>query len=240
MNQFIRKAYRYIAQAKYEGKRTHDAFLRTLKKIPKADSLLDIGCGKGERTRLYADLLSVPRERTYGIELKGAHIAEAEEKINVRRIDLEKDTFPFEDQSIQIVICNQVLEHLKNIFLPLSEMDRVTKKGGYIVIGIPNLAALHNRMLMLKGQQPLCNEIDGPHVRCFTHNGILKYIKKNRNYKLVFFTGATIYPFPYPFVEAAATYLPGYAAYTFYILQKVKHGTGNCAWQIETEFDTCW
>ncbi len=58
----------------------------------------------------------VHRERPYGIELKKSHVAEAEGKIDTRRIDLEKDTFPFEDQEIQIVICNQVLEHLKTSF----------------------------------------------------------------------------------------------------------------------------
>jgi ubiquinone/menaquinone biosynthesis C-methylase UbiE len=240
MNQHIRKAYRFFVQANHEGKRTHDAVMRVLKEISISDSLLDIGCGNGDKAKLYGNFLSVPRKKIYGIDVKNKYIRNAEKQINVRQIDLEKDHFPFSDQEFHTVICNQVLEHLKNIFLPLGEMDRVAKKDGYVVIGIPNLSALHNRMLLLAGRQPLCNEIIGPHVRCFTHNGFLRFLTNNCNFRLIYFTGATVYPLPFPFVETAAKYFPGFAACTFYVLQKIKHDTKNCVWRVEPEADTSW
>jgi ubiquinone/menaquinone biosynthesis C-methylase UbiE len=240
MKENIRKIYRFCVQAKFEGKRSHDALMRIMKKIPSADSLLDVGCGNGDKTQIYGEFLSVPRNRIFGIELKKKYMLDSERKISVKQIDLEKDPFPFGDQEIHTVICNQVLEHLKNIFLPLGEMDRVTRKGGYIVIGIPNLAALHNRMLILVGRQPLCNEIVGPHVRCFSHKAFLKFLKENHNFRLVSFMGATIYPFPYPFVEIAAKYFPAFSANTFYLLQKVGHYPDCCVWSTAPEVDSCW
>ena len=240
MNQHIRKAYRFFVQAKYEGKRTHDALMRILKNIHSSDSLLDVGCGNGYKTGLYGELLSVARKKIFGIELKKKYLRDAEGQITVIQIDLEKDPFPFNDQEIQVVICNQVLEHLKNIFLVLGEMDRVTKKAGYLVIGIPNLSAFHNRILLLCGKQPLCNEITGPHLRCFTHNGFSKFLKSNRNFKLISFTGASIYPFPYPFVEIVAKYFPAFSANTFYLLQKVRHDPEGCLWSVRPEVDSCW
>jgi 2-polyprenyl-3-methyl-5-hydroxy-6-metoxy-1,4-benzoquinol methylase len=139
--------------------------MRLIEKIPHCDSLLDVGCGDGIRTQIYAKVLEVPLERIYGIELKEDYIDKAKDHLKIEKIDLEKDRFPFDDQEIHTVICNQVLEHLKNIFQPLREIDRITKVNGYLVIGIPNLAALHNRLLILLGRQPICNYISGPHVR---------------------------------------------------------------------------
>ncbi len=45
-----------------------------------------------------------------------------------------------------------ILEHPKNIFLKLSEMDSVLKIGGHLIIRIPKLAALHNRFFSLFGR----------------------------------------------------------------------------------------
>ncbi len=113
-------------------------------------------------------------------------------------------------------------------------MDRVLGIGGYLIIGIPNLAALHNRFFILFGKQPMCNIIMGPHVRCFTHKGFLKFIKQNTNFKLQSISAATFYPFPYPVVQHCAKYFPGLSSYTFYLLKKIKHNPDNCGWCIKT------
>ncbi|MDO8430309.1 MAG: class I SAM-dependent methyltransferase [bacterium] len=42
---------------------------------------------------------------------------------------------PFEDKSIDILTLNSVLHHIPNTELFLGEVDRVLKRGGYLVIG---------------------------------------------------------------------------------------------------------
>lgn len=236
----IRSLFRFCLQTQYEWKRSLDTLAKLLVSIPQPENLLDVGCGDGVKTAMFADMLAVPANKVYGIELKDKYIAQVRNKLNIKKIDLEKDRFPFDDQEIDTVICNQVLEHLKNIFHPLGEIDRVIKKGGHLVIGIPNLAALHNRILMLLGRQPMCNEIKGPHVRCFTHHGFLKFLKENQNFALLSVQGATIYPLPYPFVSVLGRYFPGISAYTFYLLQKIRHGPQICGWSLPDEVDTCF
>jgi len=48
----------------------------------------------------------------------------------------------FADESFDTVLCNSVLEHDRCFWLSLSEMNRVTRPGGLIVIGVPGFATL--------------------------------------------------------------------------------------------------
>lgn len=216
------------------------AVLDIVKNVPELDNLLDIGCADGTKTIQYAKMLSILLENVYGIETKPEYVKLAQEHFKIINANLEHETFPFQDQEIEIIICNQLLEHLKNIYFPLSEMDRVLKIGGYLIIGIPNLAALLNRIFIFFGRQPSCNVIMGPHVRCFTHKGFLKFIKQNTNFELQSISAATLYPFPYPVVQYCAKYFPGLSSYTFYLLKKIKHNPDNCGWSMRADLDTCF
>lgn len=54
-------------------------------------------------------------------------------------IDLEKDTFPFEDGSVESVIAHHVLEHLgEGFFHCLQEIYRVCKHGAIVDIKVPH------------------------------------------------------------------------------------------------------
>jgi len=52
--------------------------------------------------------------------------------------DIEKDTLPHENNSIDFVTMNAVIEHIKNPSNILSESYRVLKRGGFIFIRTPN------------------------------------------------------------------------------------------------------
>jgi ubiquinone/menaquinone biosynthesis C-methylase UbiE len=53
--------------------------------------------------------------------------------------DLEKDTFPFEDNSVESVVANHVLEHLgEGYFHCLKEIYRVCKHGAIVHITVPH------------------------------------------------------------------------------------------------------
>lgn len=234
----LKKLYHFFIQAKHEGYRNYNSVLNLLEDLPEAANLLDIGCAEGTKTVQYAKRLSVPLDGVYGIEISPKYVALAQKHFKIFNVDLEKDTFPFQDQEVEVIICNQILEHLKNIFLPFLEMDRILKIGGYLIIGIPNLAALYNRISILLGKQPISNEITGPHIRCFTHKGFLKFIKLNMNFELQAISAASLYPFPYPLVQYCAKYLPGLSSYTFYLLKKIKHDPANCGWILQSGVDT--
>lgn len=233
----FRRIYRYLVQAQYEGLRTHEAVLSLLPYISNGESLLDVGCGDGAKTMSYAKELSIGKDSVYGIEQQPHYVELAAHRLHVVQVDLERDRFPFKDEELDVIVCNQVLEHLKNIFHPLQEMARILKTGGYLLIGIPNVAAIQNRLLLLLGRQPMCNAIMGPHVRCFTTKDFAKFLQRNEDFELVSVTGATLYPFPYPLVKYGAAYFPALSSYAFYLLKKVRHSPVPRGWE-EPRADT--
>jgi SAM-dependent methyltransferase len=90
-------------------------------------SLLDVGCG----TKPYRDLFHV--HSYIGLELDSP----VSRKRGVADAYYDGTTFPFPEGKFDSVLCNQVLEH---VFTPdafLSEIYRVLKPGGRVLLTVP-------------------------------------------------------------------------------------------------------
>ncbi len=57
------------------------------------------------------------------------------DKLNLQ-VNLERENLPFEDNSFDVVLCIDVLEHLENIHDVFDELCRVSKS--YVIISLPN------------------------------------------------------------------------------------------------------
>jgi len=193
------------------------------------DSLLDIGCGDGRYTSELAEHLRVPAGRVKGGEYSRQHREVAAERIETFPFDAETDKLPLADESLELVCINQLIEHIKNVFLCLSEAERVLKVGGYLSIGTPNLGGLVNRLNLLTGTQPMCMVFPGPHIRGFTYKAMLRFLAANPAFEVVRSRGSSLYPFPPPVLEGVARFLPRYSAYMFFLLRKKEHVTRS-AW----------
>ncbi len=71
--------------------------------------------------------------------------------IDVRVFNVEKDPFPFDDDSFDVVLCMEVLEHLG--YSPshmLSESHRVLSPGGLLFITVPNFINIKRTVNMLR------------------------------------------------------------------------------------------
>ncbi|MHB0978197.1 MAG: class I SAM-dependent methyltransferase [Minisyncoccota bacterium] len=53
------------------------------------------------------------------------------------------DNIPLEAESIDSVVCTQVFEHLENPQKSAEEIYRVLKKGGYVLLTVPQMNELH-------------------------------------------------------------------------------------------------
>jgi SAM-dependent methyltransferase len=162
---------------------------------PGPDSrLLDLGCWDGDATRRYADRLDA---RPSGVEIFEQPAARAAARgIEVARVDLECSPLPWPDETFDVVVANQVFEHLKNIWRPMSELHRVLKPGGALVASVPNLASLHNRILVLLGLQPTSIRTFGPHVRGFTHGEFERFVGYEGAFAIERSLGVGFYPLP--------------------------------------------
>jgi len=69
--------------------------------------------------------------------------------------DIERDAFPHESESFDVVLCLEVIEHLSvDPMAMMSEVNRVLKPGGTFVLTTPNVVRYGNLVNMILGEQP--------------------------------------------------------------------------------------
>ena len=204
------------------------------------NEVLDLGCGNG------SDLMIIKNRHAtshcVGVEysdwakeqLKGIGI----EPITV---DLEREKLPFKDESIDLVICNQILEHTKEVFWINHEVFRVLKPGGHFYIGVPNVLSLHNRLLGLAGIHPTCVQLCSPHVRAFSRKDTLKFYRTvaPQLVQLQRFAGSQFYPFPKSIARPLSKIFPNLAVSIFLLLKKTAPYQGEFMhWLTQAKLET--
>ena len=200
---------------------------RTRGEGPAAKALLDVGCWDGSHTERYARLLGCA---AFGVEVFEAQARQAEARgIQVTRLDLEDAAFPWADGSMDVVVSNQVFEHLKNVWRPMSEVFRVLRPGGWLVLSVPNLGSLHNRVLRALGRQPTSIRTLGPHVRGYTFGEIQRFVALDGAFRVVRALGVGFYPFAVPLANPLARLWPG-ASHTTVLLARKERDAAESPW----------
>jgi ubiquinone/menaquinone biosynthesis C-methylase UbiE len=133
-----------------------------------AGTFLDIGCSTGAWALHWADRGWQP----FGIDIDRQHVETARQHgVDAKFCDLNADRIPFPDRSFDLVFAGEVIEHLVDTDGFLSELSRVTKPTGSVLITTPNLASFENRLRLLLGMYPnwLNYNLQGSgHVRGYT------------------------------------------------------------------------
>jgi len=74
---------------------------------------------------------------------------------DIDHFDAEKDIFPYPDEHFSTVLCCELIEHLfEDPMHLMSEINRILKPGGHLVLTTPNVAALRGISAMLLGYHP--------------------------------------------------------------------------------------
>jgi SAM-dependent methyltransferase len=234
----LKKALARFMGADQEEQRFHATFNRVIAQGRYLDGreglLLDIGARDGAHTRTFLDALAARqataaktgRAATSGwepviVELNPDYLAVAQTHFRCVAANAER-ALPFGDRAAACIVVNQILEHLKDPFHLLAECDRVLNVGGALIIGVPNLAGLLNRLYLLIGRQPPAIHMPGPHVRGYALSALRAYLTSNANFRMRRFFGSCLYPLPPCLSEPAAVIFPGLASYTFFVLEKVR------------------
>jgi len=93
-------------------------------------NILDVGCGKGR----FSKWLIANGALVTGIELSNNLLKEAQNISGGTFLEGSATHLNFEDETFDCVICIEVLEHIPDTQKAVSEMCRVLKKGGKILI----------------------------------------------------------------------------------------------------------
>lgn len=101
--------------------------------INKGQSLLDLGCGRGDFAKAF---------QRAGVDVRGADIEATAstiiEGVEVAHFDIERDRYPYPDNTFDIVFSKSVLEHMSDPRNFLEEQRRILKTGGRIIVLTPD------------------------------------------------------------------------------------------------------
>lgn len=115
------------------------------------DSILEIGFGSG----VLLPELSKRSNHLFGIDLHD-HINKVKEMLKKENIDTNLSRgdilhLPFKDKSFDCVISIGTLEHITHLAEATSEIKRILKENGFVVLGFPVANKTSDLLLILTG-----------------------------------------------------------------------------------------
>jgi len=134
--------------------------------VPYERKVLDIGCAKG----ILLPSLLQKRCEVFGIDVL-APISVDEGFSAYHQLDLvKKQRIPYQDESFDVIILADFIEHVINLDPILSELKRLLKSDGIIIVSTGNIALWLYRMLLLFGNFPYGRRgiLDETHVHLYT------------------------------------------------------------------------
>ena len=147
--------------------------------VPQGARVLDLGCGDGA---LLAHLQQHQGCTGYGVELSDANVhACVQRGVNVIQLNLDEGLSLFADQSFDVVLQIDTLQHLRNAETMLRETVRVGQIG---IVAFPNFAHWFNRLSVLQGRMPVTKRLpyqwyNTPNIRVGTYADFGDLARKN-------------------------------------------------------------
>ena len=106
--------------------------------------MLDVGCGEGRH--IFGVMQDYPQMKCVGLDMDNASLNKAEEgyqyfesisNAGAEFIKGSAYSLPFPDESIDLIVCSEVLEHLHEYNDAVGEIHRVLKPGGKFYASVP-------------------------------------------------------------------------------------------------------
>lgn len=151
-------------------------------KFLESKKILDLGCGDGEIICRIANF----SKNCVGIDIAKNRLMKFKDQANRLGVKLvqgsiEKTSFP--NQEFDVVICTEVLEHIKDYKRVLLEVSRILKGNGYLLLTVPYKERI-NKLLC-----PYClREFNqNLHLHVFDKISFLKELNDSFNFELMKF-----------------------------------------------------
>ncbi len=113
----------------------------------------DLGCLDGNTTTIFAR--KIKPKIIYGLDLFTDFLKRGSKEFNIigKKCDLNKN-FPLNNNSVDVITTAHSIEHLTETDHFLTEIKRVLKPKGYVVISTDNLASWMDIFFLILGKQP--------------------------------------------------------------------------------------
>ena len=133
---------------------------------------LDLGCGDG---RLTAEL----RARSLvGADASSVALERARRRLgsDARLVLVEPDEpLPLDDNSFDLVLCAETLEHVRDVQLLVSEVRRVLRPRGVVAVTTPAYTRWSALRLLVRGWESEFEPLS-PHLRFFTARSLRRLL----------------------------------------------------------------
>ncbi|QQS71010.1 class I SAM-dependent methyltransferase [Candidatus Saccharibacteria bacterium] len=107
------------------------------KQVVSGKTVLDIASGSGYGTQMLAETAKF----VYGVDINKNAIGYAQEYFSGKNIEYrlgDGESIPLDDDSVDIVVTFETIEHIKNYRKFLDEVRRILKPDGLLLISTPN------------------------------------------------------------------------------------------------------
>jgi 2-polyprenyl-3-methyl-5-hydroxy-6-metoxy-1,4-benzoquinol methylase len=166
--------------------------------VPGRSRVLDVGCSTGYLARPLAGRGST----VVGIELE-AEAAEVAREVceEVLVGDVETIELPFPEGSFDVVLCGDIIEHLRDPRRFFERVHPLLRRDGRLVLSTPNVANWAIRLGLLAGRWRYTQRgiLDRTHTHLFTRRTLLEALE-DTGYRVVAFDFTT----PVPLIGTAA------------------------------------
>lgn len=158
----------------------------------KVDYILEIGCSKGQFVKNLSNY-----SEYWGVEINpevGGYAENLLDKVIIGNIDNVMSQLP--NEYFDLVICNDVIEHMQYAEEFLENIKSKIKENGFIVGSIPNVRYIGNLFELLLKKDWKYKEsgiLDNTHLRFFTYKSLNRFFK-NAGYRICLVKGINHLP----------------------------------------------
>ena len=158
--------------------------LVTFFKNKKVSSVLDVGCGSGDFLKILTNVFP-PKTQFTAIDPFEGPLLEARTKFPfVKFLKMEGEKMDFPDHHFDVVSISFALHHLDDVTTTLSEMKRVVKPEGWLIINevtsdVQNQAQENHKQL--HHLKSFADRLNGTtHRETYSINEVLEIVKNNQ------------------------------------------------------------
>jgi 2-polyprenyl-3-methyl-5-hydroxy-6-metoxy-1,4-benzoquinol methylase len=168
--------------------------------------VVDVGCGAG--TGLTSMFDGALRSCLIGVDLSRDSLLRASERgVAPVESDIDGCSLPFRTDSVDVVVLDEILEHVAHTDILVDEAFRILKPNGVLLVSTPNLASWFNRIALIFGIQPAFSEVSYRkiygrpgtevvgHLRLFTARSLRSFLSES-GFRVEKFSGVSFGALP--------------------------------------------
>lgn len=116
----------------------------TLRSIPEGSKILDAGAGT-QQHRKYCEHLNYVSQDFGEYDGQGDSLGLQMGEFDYGKIDIISDitSIPVADESFDVIMCTEVLEHVSDPLLVIKEFSRILRRDGHLIITAPFCSLTH-------------------------------------------------------------------------------------------------